>query len=492
MASGDIIRLGGGVYIRDLVAKEALALKDPCYPDGDMGMRKTKQYETDFSSYVVANAITSFDVCTIADNKILIIYNTSSANLSVVAATVDPATGGLTFGTPYTMSSATSLGQFACCQLDTNKALIAYYNGATTAHAAVKVLTITDLAISGGTEATVPSAVTGMNLAKLDTDKVILAYCGSASTAACVITISGTTPTVGTAGSIDAAVAQTSVRVVSLSTSLAAVFYHNASNYLVGCHLSISGTTLTVTAPVVLDAVAHTNVQLSVIALSATRIVVFDGQPTSPFDTLTLISVTGAVLAVVTTYSMYGAISAHGMRSMLKLSATRIRAVAGMQLTSNNGATASYVVLMNAIFDFTGDVITLVGVKNYTSWNGNTTNTAKGLLTPLVPGTPDMGMFLCGLAGFITTAIVPNSSHPEGLCVKAAAAGGTASISLGGLISGLSGLTAGAMYGIDASGTLSTTIANADISNNHILGFAISATEIYWLPKIARLPYIPS
>lgn len=490
MASGDIIRIGGTTFIREITAGEDVALKDALFLDKTDKVYKCKN--SDFSNLYALGTATSFEVCTLDTNKLLIMYSTAATNLSVVVATVDPTTGVLTFGTPYTLTSATSYGQMSICVLSTTKAIIVYYNGATTAHMGARVLTIADTAISAGAEYTIPNGTGPTSVTKVDTDKAVVAYGYTGNTAVRVLSVSGTTITGGTEVIVDA-ILHSNLRIKQVDTNVAVLTYMQATTfYLVAVHIGVSGTTVTAQTPVVLDAVSHSGGVFSFQVLSTTRAAIYAGLTAAPWDSLQLINISGTTITAGTQANiLLGAKTTHGGRAIMKLSATQLRLAATCNVPANDGASGNYLVLVNAVYDITGDAITQVGKKNLVSMTATAvTAGAHAQMVPCNPTTPDIGVWITPSDSALRSAIIPNSTHPEGLCVGAALATFNAKVLISGLGAGLSGLTPGAMYGIDADGKLSTVIADIDAFNNHTLGFAVSATEILWLPLIERLPYI--
>lgn len=208
--------------------------------------------ETQFDS----NAINYTSVCAIDSDKFLVAYyDTVDTQGEAIVATVSGTTP--TFGSSTAFDTDVIAARISCCQLDTDKAIIGWFDNTNT-DSKVRVASIATTTVSFPSAAVVfeGSASTGqICLSQTSTDTAFLSYVHTNNAYASVVTVSGTTPTVNTEAIIDDITVVISADErgprtnALLSATLGVVLYtDNTNTYYTLC--DISGTTVTPRVPV--------------------------------------------------------------------------------------------------------------------------------------------------------------------------------------------------------------------------------------------------
>jgi len=132
-------------------------------------------------------------------------------------------------------------------QIDTNKVLIAYQDGGNSNYGTAVVASVSDTAITYGSEAVFNSAATSfVSAAKLATDKVIIGYSDEGNSdygTAIVASVSGTTITYGSEYEFNSA-ATSEVTTAPLTTDKAIIAYSDVANSSYGAAVAASASSL--------------------------------------------------------------------------------------------------------------------------------------------------------------------------------------------------------------------------------------------------------
>lgn len=491
MSSGDIIRLGTSTYIRDLLAGENLTVQDPVFMDGSAAL-KTKAVDA-----VLTPAVTYWDCCYLSDNKVLVVYITAN-NPTGVVVTVNASTGACTLGSPVTLYTAGATGaiSISCCNIDTDKAIVAYYDATATVKLAAKVISVSGTTITTGAEATLQSGTacsSGIGLGKSNTNAAVCIYGVSTPATKCqVMTVSGTTITVGSAVNLDAAVARSMPTVRQLATNVVLACSYEASGATLGVnYISVSGTVPTIqTAVEMTGSVGGVNASYDIQPLSATRFIIHWSSHSGNAAYIVIGGVSGTTVSVILSswavpVSMTGTVDFYAEPSLMRLSDTTARLSLYARMTLSY--TGSAYIFTQWTVDITGDTVTLVKDKRIIDGIG-ASGAALGRMISLTPSTPVQGLLVAKGSNGVMGNIIPNCSYPIGICNETTAAGNNAPILLSGYSNKFSGLTAGGLYGVAQDGTLSVIPYIAHLNGLHHVGQALSATELLIKPIIDRFP----
>lgn len=361
------------------------------------------------------------------------------------------------------------------CLIGTDKALCAYgsYNGSNYDLNCV-VVTISGTTVTIGTPVKIADgAVFYVSASTLETDKAIVCY-GTTNPSSLgvskVITISGTTPTIGTGETFNAA-ATAYISCSTLDSTHVITCYADGGNSNFGTSqvLSISGTTIT----------------------PGTEYV-FSGTTATTYTSITSISATQAVItyeagggnSVVTTNSTgtlsYGtpATFTDGQyNSTAKIDSTHV-IIASQMAATNTG--------QSMIGTISGTGITLGTAYSYNAAESTYNSVCHLGSNKSAIAYTDVGNSSYGTAA-VNTWATSDYSQARGVCTTNTSSGGTATVLLNGLMTGLSSLVPNSPYYLQSDFSISTTAValnpvtyNASTKTAEIeVGVAKSATELW-------------
>lgn len=193
-------------------------------------------------------------MCWIDTDKALVARYDGSGAVYARVATVTPKTGAIALGAEVAVVASGAGLHLYLCKLDTNKALLLYLTGGNYVYALVLSASGTTVSVPGiAYQVSVDSAVSGrylLSAAQIGTDKVIMIYSQSSSypTRARVLSTSGSVVSAGSEVDVYSN-SYSYLNVIALDTDLALICTRSTSDtYNTARVASVSGTTITLGA----------------------------------------------------------------------------------------------------------------------------------------------------------------------------------------------------------------------------------------------------
>jgi hypothetical protein len=434
IAVGDIV-----AYINGKAEKASRSVNSPGAPVAA---------NSDFNSAYTSAAV-------LDSTHFVLTYIESSTLPYAVVASVS-GTSTITYGTPVALDDTTS-SYTSVAALDSTNFVVVYEGASDYAHAVVS--SVSGTTITTGAPTALNSVGSSYNsVAALDSTHFVTAYRSAATfyPNAVASTISGTstitsgTPVAFTAGSA----VYTSVTAVD-STNFVTVYQSNVNGYAYAVISSVSGNTITAGAPTALNSVSSP--YTSVAMLDSTR-----------FVTAYRNNSTSYTNAVVSTISGTSTITAGTPVALNSDTSTYISVVS----SNSTRFVVAYIASAPKLVVSTVSGTTITPSTPFTLHNvansNSTSVTALGstrMVTGYVNGST-------GSASAIVASIAATSTQHLGMAVNAASANGIVTVASHGIVSGLSGLTAGSTYYWGFSTGLSTT------TQTYKVGMALSSSSI--------------
>ncbi|OGG70479.1 hypothetical protein A3F27_03645 [Candidatus Kaiserbacteria bacterium RIFCSPHIGHO2_12_FULL_53_13] len=384
----------------------------------------------------------------------MVAYRGGNTFVEAVVGTVSNTT--ITFGTPVALNAVAS-SYVSVAALDSTHFVVAYQNNSTNFANAV-VSTVSGTTITAGT----PTALNAVgsphtSVAALDSTHFAVGYRNSSTTFvnAVVSTVSaGTTITPGTSVALnDSDSIQTST--AALDSTHFVVGYRNDSTTFINAVVSTvsAGTTITPGTFTALNSDASD--YISAAALDSTHFAVGYRNTSTTFASAVVSSVSGTTItagtpvalnAVNSTYTSTAALDSTHFAVVYNGSSGFANAI--VSSVSGTTITAGTAAVLNAVASTYISAVAL-----------NSTHFAVG--------------YRNGSTTYANTLVAKSSTtNVLGMATGAASAGGTVTIATNGIVSGLSGFTAGSTYYFSGASGLSTT------SSSYKVGLALSASSL--------------
>jgi hypothetical protein len=382
-----------------------------------------------------------------ATHFVMAYKNGNTNEYMAVIGTISVSGTGTTiaYGTPVNLSADD--GQYISVAALSSTSFVVAYDDNVSDYAYAVVSTISGTTITRGT----PVALNALSssyesVAALSSTSFVVAYDNGSEATAVVSTVSGTTITEGTPVNLNA-VTSTYESVAALSSTSFVVAYE-ASSDATAVVSTVSGTTITKGTPVNLNAVTST--YESVAALSSTSFVVAyeaSSEATAVVSTVSGTTITGgtpvALNAVTSVAESVADLSSTSFVVAYQASSVTNAVVSTVSGTIITGGTP---VAMNAV-NSGGSVAALSSTSFVVAYAGASSNATA-------------------VTGTVVTANI------LGMATNAASANGTVTVASSGIVTGLTGLTAGSTYYYSYTGGLSSSVSTYKV------GIALSSSSM--------------
>ena len=408
------------------------------------------------ASSTTATSSASVGAATLDSTHFVLAFDTNSGSGFAYAVVATVSGTSITYGTPKALNAVASAG-ISVAALNSTKFVVTYTSNVSGYPCAV-VSTVSGTTITAGTPVTLTATAINYSgtVAALDSTHFVTTY-GASAVSAVVSTVSGTTITPGTPSVISSYNDNSYVAALD-STHFVAAYVSGFSGYPTAVVSTVSGgTTITPGTEAWLTIQITQNVG-SIAKLDSTHFVVpyYDSSYTPH---VIAASVSGTTITPGT------AVTLESIFLVAYVSATAIDSthfvVSLTKLVSPGNAVALVGAVSGGTGITTGGPITLNNVVSYPA--SVTVLDSTHFVTGYYDSTNGRE------AAVVAQPLLPNIL---GMATNAASAGGTVTVASNGIVSGLSGLTAGAQYYYDLSTGATTT------PEVYRIGTAISSTQM--------------
>lgn len=291
-------------------------------------VRTINAAETDFSNgseqtvYSTGNGVNGFDVCQIATDKFLVIYqtNTGGSGAGVKAVVLSVSGTTVTVGTAVTIETTGAVDNLpACCKLDSNKALISYMKDSDGDHYC-QVLTVSTTTITTNTAVKVKTTGNGgirHALGQLGTDSAIMTYSDSnANLYGVTISVSSTTPTVNAEQTIVGTATTYWHQLKPISSTKVLMLYSSSGTPVndQACILTVSGSTITKGSDLALGSNRNGNSYMGAVFITTKFALVLKSTSDTQF-TLYFLDVSGSTPTSTSSQTLSSSIMSGGSHS---------------------------------------------------------------------------------------------------------------------------------------------------------------------------------
>jgi hypothetical protein len=411
-----------------------------------------------FESAAIQNTAATFDS---NSNKVVLTYQDGGNSFYGTAVVGSVSGSSITFGTPVVFESASNGVAAITFDSNSNKVVLAYYDGSNLNYGTSRVGTVSGTSISFGNAAVYESAYSLYNAIGFDSNsnKVVVAYRDQGNSnygTAVVGTVSGTSISFGTPVVFNAGAVEDCWVVFDTTSNKIVILYKDGGNSNYGTAIvgTVSGTSISFGTEVAFNSAA-TTYPIGVFDPSSGKVVIaFRDEGDSNNGKVMVGTVSGTSISFGSEVLYASGITANG--SGLAYDSTNSQVVLVYQNATNGTVKTGTV---------SGTTINLSSATEYNS----VSSTYNRVVYDSNSG-----------SSVIAYTDATNSNHGKSLVFNQAiraevADGDNAVVDIGSAIStNQVGLTAGQQYFVQTDGTLGLTAADPSV----IAGTAISATEI--------------
>ena len=411
-----------------------------------------------FESAAIQNTAATFDS---NSNKVVLTYQDGGNSFYGTAVVGSVSGSSITFGTPVVFESASNGVAAITFDSNSNKVVLAYYDGSNSNYGTSRVGTVSGTSISFGNAAVYESAYSLYNAIGFDSNsnKVVVAYRDQGNSnygTAVVGTVSGTSISFGTPVVFNAGAVEDCWVVFDTTSNKIVILYKDGGNSSYGTAIvgTVSGTSISFGTEVAFNSAA-TTYPIGVFDPSSGKVVIaFRDEGDSNNGKVMVGTVSGTSISFGSEVLYASGITANG--SGLAYDSTNSQVVLVYQ-NATNGTVK------------TGTVIgTTINLSSATEYN-SVSSTYNRVVYDSNSG-----------SSVIAYTDATNSNHGKSLvfnqAIRAEVADGGAAITdiIGTVSRNQVGLTAGQAYYVQTDGTIGTTPADPSV----FAGTAISATKL--------------
>ena len=457
-----------------LTAGEDLSANDFVYPSATDIVDRVRptSFESNTATFTEADNVSpdfAYKILKIDATRTLHVtggFKSTGKELQAIIGTINAGETDMTYGSAYTFSSASSY-YYDVCQFDTTKFLVIYERSNATSDLLAVVLDVdsSGSTITAGTIKIIDADAIDtaqVSCAKLDTGRVAITYYDGTDYRIQVLSISGSTITLNTDAQLHTSGSQTRAALVLLTTDkLLCVFAGDATDPLVAKTIDVVSTTPTINGSNTLDSTAR-EYTIGLALLSATKV------------------------ALVYSYND-GAGDVGNRAAILTVSGSTVTKGSNLQLSSANPQEAFYINILaiSPSVLLTATQTNDTTVKYHLLYVDGTTVTSTATESVSTTSATHKSTWVCkvkpfkylGVTGVIYTYITLGSNSDLFIGVANAAIADAAT----GVVRNrfqthitFTGLTAGSVYYIDDSGTITTESSSLSVQ----CGTAINTTTM--------------
>ena len=406
-------------------------------------------------------------------NKVVAAYK-DGGNSDFGTAVVGTVSGtSISWGTPVVFESAAVNSSSATFDSNSNKVVIGYGDEGNSEYGTAIVGTVSGTSISFGTAVVFESATSYYNVATFDSDsnKVVISYrdAGNSSYGTGIVgTVSGTAISFGTAVVFASGTTYNVAATFDSNSNKVVIGYTNASSSDYGTSVvgTVSGTAISFGTPVVFNAAEAVYIAATYDSTAQKVVISYMDGGSSPSNKGTAIvgTVSGTTISFGTEV-VFDATSSNSMSNVYDANANKV-------VIAYQAASTGYVIvgtISGTSISFGTEVVfNAIDTSNISAVYNSTDN-------KIVIGFKDTGNSNYGTGIVFTVGSTTNTSF-VGIADAAISdtASGNITVKGGIAVNGLSSLTPGSDYYVQADGSISTVTTSPAVK----LGRALSATSI--------------